>query len=205
MDSTNRRQTTNLLESIKAHCLPRAQETPELKFKMIVAGMPNVGKSTIINRLRAIGTSIGGKAVRTGGLPGITRAVSEFVRISPFPNIYMLDTPGVLMPKIVDPEIGLKIGLCGGMIDRVVGEYVLAEYLLHILNSSGNPRVQKLYQKYFGLEEPVQRLDQLLPHVAKKTGQMQSGTMNLTNTIAVLLRLYRTGELGRVTLDKIPT
>lgn len=202
MDSTNRRQTTNLLESIKAYCLPRAQEKPELKFKMIVAGMPNVGKSTVINRLRAIGTSIGGKAVRTGGLPGITRAVSEFVRISPFPHIYMLDTPGVLMPKIVDPEMGLKIGLCGGMIDRVVGEYVLAEYLLHTLNTS--PKLQRIYQKHFTLEGPVEKLEQLLPHVAKTTGQMQSGSMNLTNTIAILLRLYRTGELGRVTLDKIP-
>jgi ribosome biogenesis GTPase A len=170
---------------------------------MIVAGMPNVGKSTIINRLRAIGTSVGGKAVRTGGLPGITRAVSEFVRISPFPNIYMLDTPGVLMPKIVDPEIGLKIGLTGGMIDRVVGEYVLAEYLLHVLNSS--PGHQKRYQEYFVLEEPVQRLEQLLPLVAQKTGQMKSDTMNLTNTISVLLKLFRRGELGRATLDQIPS
>lgn len=201
MDSTSRRQMSHLLERIKGHCLPLARDDPEKKFKMIVAGIPNVGKSTIINRLRAIGTNISGKAVRTGGLPGITRAVGEYVKISPFPRLYMLDSPGVLMPKIVDSEVGLKIALTGGMLDRVVGQYQLAEYCLHILNSQ---KKQDRYVRYFGLKGPTTKLEELLPQIAAKTGQIQAGSVNMINTASVFLRLFRSGELGRMTLDEIP-
>lgn len=201
VESTNRRQVTNLLERAKAYCIPKTKEDPESKFRLMVVGMPNVGKSTIINRLRAIGTSIGGKAVRTGGLPGITRAVSEYVKISPFPRLYLSDTPGVLMPKIVDPEVGLKIALAGGMIDRVVGEYLLAEYLLETLNSQG---LSLKYQKAFNMDRPMNRIDELLPRIAEVKGQIHGGDMNMTNTVAIFLRMFRKGEFGRVTLDKIP-
>lgn len=201
MDSTNRKQMSHLLERIKGHCLPLARDDPEKKFKMIVSGIPNVGKSTIINRLRAIGTNVAGKAVRTGGLPGITRAVGEYVRISPFPRLYMLDSPGVLMPKIVDSEVGLKIALTGGMLDRVVGQYQLAEYCLHILNQQGK---QDRYVKYFGLTAPTKKLEELLPQVAAKMNQVQYGSVNMINTASIFLRLFRTGEFGRMTLDDIP-
>lgn len=177
-----------------------ARENPEDKFKLMIAGMPNVGKSTLLNRMRAVGTSIGGKAVRTGGLPGITRAVSEYVRISPYPRLYMLDTPGVLMPKIVDPEVGLKIALTGGMIDRVVGEYLLAEYLLHTLNQS--PRMVSAYKKAFALAHPTQDAEQILSAVAQCMGQV--GPRNTSNAVARFLKLFRTGGFGRVTLDKVP-
>jgi len=201
LDSDNRRQVTHLLERIKGHCLPLTKDDPEAKFKMMVAGIPNVGKSTIINRLRAIGTSVGGKAVRTGGLPGITRAVGEFIRISPFPRLYMLDSPGVLMPKIVDPEVGLKIALTGGMLDRVVGEYQLAEYCLHVLNLH---KKEKQYMKYFGMSSPATRFEELLPIMAEKMDQMQAGRINTINTVSMFLRLFRSGEFGRITLDPIP-
>lgn len=200
LESTNRKQITTLLETIKQNFLPEATKDTEKRFNMIVAGMPNVGKSTIINRLRAVGTSIGGKAVRIGGVPGITRAVSEYVKISPFPKIYLLDTPGVLMPKITDPEVGLKIALCGGMLDRVVGDYVIAEYLLYILNARENRRYLEVYE----MSERTDKLQNLLPKIAEKTGQMQNGTMNLVNTIGIFLRHYRTGLFGRFSLDEIP-
>lgn len=200
LDSTNRHQVTGLLEKIKQHVLPKCQEDPEKRFNMIVAGMPNVGKSTIINRLRAIGTNIGGRAVRIGGIPGITRTVSELVRISPHPKIYMLDTPGVLMPKITDPEVGLKIALCGGMLDRVVGDYLLAEYLLHLLCSENNKEFMRIYN----FDKVPDRLEDAISRIAQVTEQTHAGSINISNTIGVFLRQFRTGQFGRFTLDRLP-
>jgi len=199
LESTNRHQVTGLLEMIKQHVLPKCQDDPEKCFKMIVAGMPNVGKSIIINRLRAIGTSIGGRAVRVGGIPGITRTVSEVVKICPYPKIYMLDTPGVLMPKITDPEVGLKIALCGGMLDRVVGDYLLAEYLLHLLCLENNKEFLKIYN----FEKVPDRLEDVISRIAQVTKQTHAGSINLSNTIGVLLRQFRTGQFGRFTLDRL--
>ena len=202
IDTDRRRDMTKLLEKIKRKFIDEAREDPETKFKMMVAGMPNVGKSTVINRLRAIGTSIGGKAAKTGGLPGITRSVSEMIRISQMPKIYLHDTPGVMMPKIFDPEVGLKVALTGGMLDRVVGDYLLAEYLLHILVTTKN----KKYLRKYNIPGNITDISVFLPILAQKIHQiLPSGAPNVHNAIAIFLKHFRQGEFGGITLDKIPT
>lgn len=201
-DSDRRTDITRLLEKIKRKFIDEARENPETKFKMLVAGMPNVGKSTVINRLRVIGTSIGGKATKTGGLPGITRSVSEAIRICEMPRIYLYDTPGVMMPKIHDPEVGLRVALTGGMLDRVVGEYLLAEYLLHILVMSKN----KKYVMKYNIPGNVTDISVFLPILAERLNQKsRSGGPNIHNAIALFLKHFRTGEFGGFTLDKIPS
>ncbi|XP_077235276.1 P-loop containing nucleoside triphosphate hydrolases superfamily protein isoform X4 [Tasmannia lanceolata] len=119
---------------------------------VMLAGIPNVGKSAIANSLHQIGrisAAEKGKlkhAVVTP-LPGETKDISSF-KIASHPNIYVLDTPGVLAPEIFDIEMGSKLALTGAVQDWLTGECELAKYFLSILNSSDEyKRWEKLNTK----------------------------------------------------------
>ncbi|XP_022354941.1 mitochondrial ribosome-associated GTPase 1 isoform X2 [Enhydra lutris kenyoni] len=104
-----------------------------LEYCAMVIGIPNVGKSSLINALRR--QHLGkGKATRVGGEPGITRAVMSRIQVCDWPLMFLLDTPGVLSPRIESVEMGLKLALCGTVLDHLVGEETLADYLLYTLN-----------------------------------------------------------------------
>ncbi|KAF3334295.1 mitochondrial ribosome-associated GTPase 1 [Carex littledalei] len=110
---------------------------------VMVVGVPNVGKSALINCIHRIATSrfpVHEKVKRAtvGPLPGVTQDISGF-KIANRPSIYVLDTPGVLVPKISDMETGLKLALTGAVKDSVVGEERLAKYMLSVLNTRRTP------------------------------------------------------------------
>nr|XP_036867245.1 mitochondrial ribosome-associated GTPase 1 isoform X11 [Manis javanica] len=104
-----------------------------LEACVLVVGVPNVGKSSLINSLRRQHLKKG-KATRVGGEPGITRAVMSRIQVCERPLTFLLDTPGVLAPRIESVETGLKLALCGTVLDHLVGEETLADYLLYTLN-----------------------------------------------------------------------
>ncbi|KAG8544066.1 hypothetical protein GDO81_023132 [Engystomops pustulosus] len=85
-------------------------QNPEISI--MVTGIPNVGKSSLINALRRTHLKKG-KASKVGGEPGITRSVLCRIQVSENPLIYLLDTPGVLSPRIESVETGMKLALCG--------------------------------------------------------------------------------------------
>ncbi|EXB94898.1 Mitochondrial GTPase 1 [Morus notabilis] len=110
---------------------------------VMVVGVPNVGKSALINSIHQIATSrfpMQGKMKRAtvGPLPGVTQDIAGF-KIAHQPSVYVLDTPGVLVPSIPDIETGLKLALAGSVKDSVVGEERIAQYLLAVLNFRGTP------------------------------------------------------------------
>ncbi|WOL11339.1 short integuments 2, mitochondrial [Canna indica] len=110
---------------------------------VMVVGVPNVGKSALINSIHQIATSrfpVQEKIKRAtvGPLPGVTQDIAGY-KIANQPSIYVLDTPGVLVPSIPDIETGLKLALTGAVKDSVVGEERIAQYLLAILNSRRTP------------------------------------------------------------------
>lgn len=74
--------------------------------------MPNVGKSSLINSLRRIGVKKG-KAAPTGAIPGITRTVAGTIKVLESPKVYLIDTPGVMIPHIPDPVSAIKVALTG--------------------------------------------------------------------------------------------
>ncbi|KAK3217904.1 hypothetical protein Dsin_011874 [Dipteronia sinensis] len=128
-------------------------ELVELKLKevisreptllVMVVGVPNVGKSALINSIHQIAASRFPvqekmKRARVGPLPGVTQDIAGF-KIAHRPSIYVLDTPGVLVPSISDIETGLKLALAGSVKDSVVGEERIVQYLLAVLNSRGTP------------------------------------------------------------------
>jgi ribosome biogenesis GTPase A len=88
-------------------------------FNLMIIGIPNVGKSTIINKMRHMYLRVGGKATITGALPGVTRSVLERIKINANPPVYLFDTPGVLEPKIDKSlEVTMRCALCGQSLNR---------------------------------------------------------------------------------------
>ncbi|XP_066374802.1 short integuments 2, mitochondrial isoform X3 [Miscanthus floridulus] len=110
---------------------------------IMLVGVPNVGKSALINSIHRIATSRfpvkdKNKRATVGPLPGVTQDIAGY-KIATQPSIYVLDTPGVLVPSIPDMETGLKLALTGAVKDSVVGEERIAKYLLSLLNIRKTP------------------------------------------------------------------
>ncbi|XP_070406829.1 mitochondrial ribosome-associated GTPase 1-like [Nothobranchius furzeri] len=150
-----------------------------------------------------------GRASRVGGERGITRAVLTKIQVCERPLIYLLDTPGVLPPKIESVETGMKLALCGTILDHLVGEDIIAEYLLYSLNRLGNFS----YAEKYDLPEPSDDIQYVLKRIAVKLQKTQkvkalTGVGNITVTIPNytaaandFIRAFRKGELGPVMLD----
>ncbi|KAK8649258.1 hypothetical protein V6N13_129990 [Hibiscus sabdariffa] len=110
---------------------------------VMVVGVPNVGKSALINSIHQIASTrfpVQEKMKRAtvGPLPGVTQDIAGY-KIAHQPSIYVLDTPGVLVPNIPNIETGLKLALAGSVKDSVVGEDRIVQYLLTVLNTRGSP------------------------------------------------------------------
>ncbi|XP_031696463.1 mitochondrial ribosome-associated GTPase 1 [Anarrhichthys ocellatus] len=115
---------------------PRFNRDENTNYCLMVIGVPNVGKSSLINSLRRTNLKKG-RASRVGGEPGITKAVLTRIQVCQRPVMHLLDTPGVLPPKIESVETGMKLALCGTILDHLVGEDIIADYLLYSLNRLG--------------------------------------------------------------------
>ncbi|XP_054364456.1 mitochondrial ribosome-associated GTPase 1 isoform X1 [Mirounga angustirostris] len=180
-----------------------------LEYCAMVIGIPNVGKSSLINALRRQHLRKG-KATRVGGEPGITRAVMSRIQVCERPLMFLLDTPGVLAPRIESVEMGLKLALCGTVLDHLVGEETLADYLLYTLN-----RHQLFgYMQHYGLAAACDDIAGVLKQVAVRLGKTQkvkvltgTGDVNVIQpnypaAARDFLRTFRSGLLGPVMLDR---
>ncbi|OIT34056.1 short integuments 2, mitochondrial [Nicotiana attenuata] len=132
---------TKLLDLVELK--PKELITKEPTLLVMVVGVPNVGKSALINSIHQIALSrfpVQQKMKRAtvGPLPGVTQDIAGY-KIAHQPTIYVLDTPGVLVPSIPDIETGLKLALAGSIKDSVVGEERVVQYLLAVLNTRRTP------------------------------------------------------------------
>nr|GEY00774.1 short integuments 2, mitochondrial-like [Tanacetum cinerariifolium] len=130
-----------LLELVELKLKEKIANEPTLL--VMVVGVPNVGKSALINCIHQIASSRfpeqeKKKRAKVGPLPGVTQDIAGF-KIAQRPSIYVLDTPGVLVPTISDIETGLKLALSGSLKDSVVGEERIAQYFLAVLNTRQTP------------------------------------------------------------------
>ncbi|KAM6306176.1 mitochondrial ribosome-associated GTPase 1 [Aegotheles albertisi] len=187
---------------------PRYHRAESSEYSILVIGVPNVGKSSLINSLRRLHLKKG-KATAVGGEPGVTKAVLTRIQVCEQPLMYLVDTPGVLPPKLGDVETGMKLAVCGAIRDHLVGEDIMADYLLYALNK----QQQFGYVQHYGLGTACDDIEPVLRRVALAQGRTQkvtvlTGTGNVNVTMlnypaaaCEFLRDFREGRLGRVTLD----
>ena len=103
---------------------------------LMIGGIPNVGKSTIINSMRARDSEINHtkkSGARTGGVPCVTKSVTGF-KIKADPPMYVHDTPGIIIPKIEDALVATKLSLCNCIRDGIIEPNLICDYALYTLN-----------------------------------------------------------------------
>ncbi|RSM18028.1 hypothetical protein CDV31_003126 [Fusarium ambrosium] len=201
-DKNDPATTQKLLKKVKD--IARASDSLTGVWAMIV-GMPNVGKSSLLNTLRSAGTKEGtAKAAKTGDQAGVTRKISTPVRIlepesrgGVGDGVYILDTPGIFQPYVNDGETMMKIALTQGIKKGLIREVILADYLLYKMNLVD----PTLYSRYCA---PTNDVDEFLEAVARKEGKVKArGTPVLSYAAARVLSQWREGKLGRFVLDDL--
>lgn len=175
-------------------------------FNIMIIGIPNVGKSSLVNALR-VKYLKKGHATPVGACPGITKSVLTKIKISDDPLFYMLDTPGILTPNVQDLEAGLKLSVCATLQDHLVGETVIADYLLYHLNKYQHFK----YVKHFKLDEPSDDILVVLTQICKSQKKMLR-MKNFRNeyilrpdfnlAAKIMLKAFRKGDLGQIVLDE---
>ena len=159
-------------------------------LRAMVVGIPNVGKSTFINK------AAGRKAAAASDRPGVTRG-KQWVTVSK--GLELLDTPGVLWPKFDDPVIGEHLAFTGAVKDQILDTEELASHLLALLAQIAP---QALAERYTLTETEGLQGWELLEAAAKKRGFLVSrGEADTLRMANVLLDEFRAGKLGRLTLE----
>ncbi len=178
-----------LLQDLIRRSEAKGQVGRTLRF--MVLGIPNVGKSSFINRLA------GRKAAETSDRPGVTRGKQWITLPS---GIQLLDTPGILWPKFESEDVGLALAWTGAINDNILDIELVASRLLERLRELYPQAVEARYKIAL---DPEAAGYELLEAVGKKRGFLVSGgEVNTERMAHVLLDEFREGKLGRMTLER---
>lgn len=185
-----RAEVTALIEDAAAEAVARMRKKGVNKVvRVLIAGIPNVGKSTLINRIA------GGKKAAVGDKPGVTRA-KQWVKITPY--LELMDTPGLLWPKLADQDLARHLAYIGSIRDELVPAEELASALLAELMPLSKGALLSRYPKL----SPDADKDGLLALVCRSRGFLLPGGEPDTERAAhIVLDEFRAGKLGRVTLE----
>ncbi|WAJ16852.1 ribosome biogenesis GTPase YlqF [Bacillus paralicheniformis] len=159
-------------------------------IRALIVGIPNVGKSTLINRLAKKNIA------KTGDRPGITTA-QQWVKVGK--ELELLDTPGILWPKFEDELVGLRLAATGAIKDSIINLQDVAVYGLRFLEENYPERLKKRYD----LEEIPEEIAALFDEIGKKRGcLMAGGEINYDKTTEVIIRDIRTEKFGPLSFEK---
>lgn len=177
-------------------------------LRMMIVGVPNVGKSSLINRMT------GKKSAKTGDRPGVTKG-KQWLSVDN--GMQLLDTPGILWPKFEDPEVGLNLAFCGSIKDEIMDLSELALELIKVLSREYPDLLMKRYKldellsdgdysETFEREIDGEQEAALanMEAIAKKRGFILPGKrIDYERTAKVLLDEFRSATIGKITLEKV--
>lgn len=158
--------------------------------RAMIVGIPNVGKSTLINSLS------GKKGAKTGNTPGVTRC-KQWIKLKG--NIDLLDTPGILWPKFEDKKVALNLAFTGAIKDEVLDRETLALKLVEKLMKFDYKLLENRYN--IEINEDHTALEVMEMIAVKRGCIIRGGEPDYTRVSAVILDEFRKGTIGRVTLD----
>jgi len=161
-------------------------------LRAMVVGVPNVGKSTFINRI------YGRSVAQTGDRPGVTKS-NQWVKVSPYFEV--LDTPGMLWPKLNDQRAATRLAYIGTIKDAVYDQYELCVNLLQDLLSVMPEETAARYK----IKNPEAQGYALLDEVCRGRGfLLRGGELDYDRACAVVLDEFREGKVGKLTLEEAP-
>lgn len=161
----------------------------ERKARILILGVPNVGKSTLINRL------VGKKATNVGNKPGITKSL-EWIRIND--KVELLDTPGILWPKFNDEEVAYNLASMTAIKEEVLDIEELAIYIIKKLLLEYPNNIINRYS-ITEKEDIVEILDQ----IGKKIGAIRNNETDYDRVYRRVIKDLQEGYLGKITFDNI--
>lgn len=193
LDSRNRGGMKSIQSVIQEACREKMERNRRRGIlnrpvRAMVAGIPNVGKSTFIN-------SFAGKAcTKTGNKPGVTKG-KQWIHLNK--EVELLDTPGILWPKFEDQTVGLHLAFIGSMKDELINMDELALALIGELTE----KYPGLLAKRFELEECEDKV-RILEQLAQNRGCIRKGGgLDYAKAAGMLVEEFRSGKLGRITIE----
>ncbi|HEY5555735.1 ribosome biogenesis GTPase YlqF [Acetobacterium sp.] len=162
----------------------------KFQMKCLVCGIPNAGKSTVINSL------IGKKKTQIGNKPGVTKGQQW---LSTPDNLMLLDTPGILWPKFDDPKVGLHLAWLGSIKDTIYEKENIAADLLKYLINYYPKELEIMYKITLDNKNIVEVYDA----IAKSRGLLiKGGEYDYSRTSELILNDFKNGRIGRITLER---
>ena len=201
MDSRKSGTAKLLNDSIRKACEEKIEQNKKKgilnrPMRAMVTGIPNVGKSTLINTLA------GKASTKTGNKPGVTKG-KQWIRLNK--QVELLDTPGILWHKFEDQTVGERLALIGSINDDILDKRELSLALLKVYCEKNKEALFQRYELEAPLEEPCESeeaLYQILNGIAKNRGALlKGGAFSVDKASLILLDDFRAGRLGRITLD----
>jgi ribosome biogenesis GTPase A len=169
-------------------------------IRAMVAGIPNVGKSTFINKLA------GRNSAKTGNKPGVTKG-KQWISLGK--NMQLLDTPGILWPKFEDQEVGLHLALIGSMNDENLDSVELACDLIKVLNNYYPGVIKEKYNitdeqlSVFLEDQYANEFSAVLSAIAENRKLIKQGAVpDIDRASSLLLDDFRNGRIGRLSLER---
>jgi ribosome biogenesis GTPase A len=157
-------------------------------IRAMIVGIPNVGKSTLINRLAKKNIA------KTGNMPGVTKA-QQWIKVGK--EIELLDTPGILWPKFEDQSVGYKLALTGAIKDTITNMEDLAIFGLHFLEEHYPERLEHRF-KISTIDEKIANT---FDHIGRLRGKVKGGETDYDAVAELIVRDIRNEELGKLSFD----
>ncbi|MGN0703703.1 MAG: ribosome biogenesis GTPase YlqF [Lentihominibacter sp.] len=160
-------------------------------YRLMIVGVPNVGKSSLINRMT------GKKSAQTGDRPGVTKG-KQWLKLQN--GMQLLDTPGILWPKFEDPKAGMNLAFCGSIKDEILDIPTLGMELINVLAENYPQLLEERYKLDGIAETPLENME----NMALKRGCILPGKrIDYERIGKLVLDEFRSGKIGRITLEQV--